>query len=78
MFTYIDPNVRSRLIEQGKLIRIDADGKLGDANQAPGSGAKAINILGPIPLPLERHGRHFEAQWYASVNPNKLALLDQA
>jgi len=77
MFTYIDPNVRSRLIEQGKLIRIDADGKPGDANQAPDSGAKAINILGPIPLPLERHGRHFEAQWYASVRHTELTKAQE-
>ena len=72
MFTYIDPSVRARLIEQGNLIRIDADGQLSDANQAPDPGAKAINILGPIPLPLERHGRHFDVQWYASVRHTEL------
>ncbi len=72
MFTYIDPTVRARLIEQGKLIRIDADGQLSDANQEPDPGAKAINILGPIPLPLERHGRHFDVQWYASVRHTEL------
>ena len=72
MFTYIDPNVRARLIEQGKLIQIDADGRLSDANQAPDPGAKAISILGPIPLPLERHGRHFDVRWYASVRHTEL------
>ena len=72
MFTYIDPTVRGRLIEQGRLIRIDADGRLGDANQEPDPGAKAISILGPIPLPLERHGRHFDVQWYASVRHTEL------
>ena len=81
MFTYIDPNVRTRLIEQGKLIRIDGDGQLTDANQAPVPGAKAISILGPIPLPLERHGKHYDVQWYASVRHTELsqaqALADE-
>ncbi len=72
MFTYIDPNVRSRLIEQGKLIRIDAEGQLIAADQAPDPDATGISILGPIPLPLERHDMHFEAQWYASVRHTEL------
>ena len=73
MFTYIDPNVRSRLIEQGKLIRIDAEGRPSDANDTADSGAKAISLLGPIPLPLERHGNHYDVQWYASVRHTELA-----
>jgi GTP cyclohydrolase II len=73
MFTYIDPNVRTRLIEQGKLIRIDAEGRRTDANQAPVHGARAISILGPIPLPLERRGRHYQAEWYASVRHTELS-----
>lgn len=72
MFTYIDPNVRSRLIEEGKLIRIDADGQLTDTEQPPEAGGKAISILGPIPLPLERHGRHYDVEWYASVRHTEL------
>lgn len=72
MFTYIDPTVRARLIEQGKLIRIDADGRLNESDQEPDPSAKAISILGPIPLPLERHGRHFDVQWYASVRHTEL------
>ena len=72
MFTYIDPTVRARLIEQGKLIRIDADGRLSESDQEPDPSAKAISILGPIPLPLERHGRHFDVQWYASVRHTEL------
>jgi GTP cyclohydrolase II len=72
MFTYIDPNVRARLMEQGKLIRIDGDGRpIGD-DELPRPGAPAISILGPIPLPLERHGRHYDVQWYASVRHTEL------
>ncbi len=77
MFTYIDPNVRARLIESGKLIRIDAEGQPTDADQAPDPGARAISILGPIPLPLERHGKHFEALWYASVRHTELNKAEE-
>jgi len=72
MFSYIDPTVRERLIDQGKLIRIDADGNATDPHHAPEPGAHALSILGPIPLPLARHGRQYETQWYASVRHTEL------
>jgi GTP cyclohydrolase II len=73
MFTYIDPTVRERLIEQGKLIRIDADGAIADPHAPPEPGARAINVLGPIPLPLERHGHQYDVEWYASVRHTELS-----
>lgn len=73
MFTYIDPTVRERLIAQGKLIRIDADGRVTDPDSATEPGGKAISILGPIPLPLERHGHHYDVIWYASVRHTELS-----
>ncbi len=73
MFTYIDATVRERLIAQGSLIRIDSDGRVTDADSAPDPGARAISILGPIPLPLERHGRHYDVTWYASVRHTELS-----
>jgi GTP cyclohydrolase II len=73
MFTYIDPTVRERLIAQGKLIRIDAAGKPADPRAAPEPGARSISILGPIPLPLERHGRQYDVDWYASVRHTELS-----
>jgi len=77
MFTYIDPTVRERLIEQGSLIRIDSNGQLTDPNATPDPGARAISILGPIPLPLERHGRHYEVKWYASVRHTELSKAEE-
>jgi GTP cyclohydrolase II len=77
MFSYIDPTVRERLIEQGKLIRIDAEGRTTDPNHAPEPGAHALSILGPIPLPLERHGRHYETTWYASVRHTELSKTQE-
>lgn len=76
MFTYIDPNVRARLVERDKLIRIDSGGRRIDVDAAPGDG-ESISILGPIPLPLDRHGRHFEVQWYASVRHTELSKVQQ-
>ena len=77
MFTYIDPTVRERLIAQGKLVRIDAAGQPIDASDRPGPGDKAISILGPIPLPLERHGKQYAVQWYASVRHSELSKAEE-
>jgi len=77
MFSYIDPGVRERLIAQGKLIRIDAHGAVTDPHHAPEPGAHALSILGPIPLPLERHGRRYETQWYASVRHSELSKAQE-
>jgi GTP cyclohydrolase II len=65
MFTYIDPSVRSRLIEQGKLRRINADGLLMDVGSADVPPERALEILGPIPLPIALTGAPITAQWYA-------------
>lgn len=77
MFTYIDPTVRERLIAKGKLIRIDAEGRLTDPASAPVAGARAISVLGPIPLPLERDALTITVQWYASVRHTELSRATQ-
>lgn len=77
MFTYIDPGVRERLISQGKLIRINSDGRLTDPTSAPEPGARAISILGPIPLPLDRDAVNITVQWYASVRHTELSRATQ-
>lgn len=77
MFSYIDPTVRERLVAQGKLVRIDAEGRQTDPRHAPEPGARALSILGPIPLPLERHGRHYETTWYASVRHTELSKTQE-
>lgn len=77
MFTYIDPDVRRKLIANGKLIRIDENGRPTDANAALQADSNAISILGPIPLPLERHGRHYDVTWYASVRHTELSKVQE-
>ena len=58
---------------QGKLIRIDAAGKVTDPSTPPQPGARAISVLGPIPLPLDRCGRQYDVIWYASVRHTELS-----
>jgi GTP cyclohydrolase II len=77
MFTYIDPTVRQRLLAQGKLVRIDASGNTLEPDEPLIAGEKAISILGPIPLPIERSGRKFAVNWYASVRHTELSKVEE-
>ncbi|MGI9219931.1 MAG: GTP cyclohydrolase II [Woeseiaceae bacterium] len=75
MFTYLDPSVRERLIANGKLLRIDGEGRQIAFDAAAGQGS--ISILGPIPLPVAMGGRHYEAQWYACVRNTELSKIHE-
>ncbi|HLU05655.1 MAG TPA: GTP cyclohydrolase II [Woeseiaceae bacterium] len=77
MFTYIDPTVRERLLAQGKLVRIDASGRVIGPDEELVAGEKAISVLGPIPLPIARSGRQFEVDWYASVRHTELSKVEE-
>jgi GTP cyclohydrolase II len=77
MFTYIDPTVRQRLLAQGKLVRIDAGGKVIGPDAPLAAGEKAISVLGPIPLPIERSGRKLGVEWYASVRHTELSKVEE-
>ena len=76
MFTYIDPTVRERLTEQGKLFQVDRDGKR-LAPGVAGTGGHTISVLGPIPLPLKLCQRHFNVQWYACVRNTELGKIEE-
>ncbi len=75
MFTYIDPAVRQKLEDQGKLFQIDRDGACVAAGRASASGN--ISILGPIPMPLQASGHTLEVQWYASVRHTELSKIEE-
>jgi len=77
MFTYLDPNVRRKLIAQGKLQRIDLRGRQLDPNVAPPEGEPALNLLGPIPLPIHLGRVNAEVQWYASVRSTELNKVEE-
>jgi GTP cyclohydrolase II len=71
MFSYIDPTIRARLIAQGKLVRIDTHGVLLESERV--SEAKPVlNVLGPIPLPIDVGGQLRTFQWYAFVRQTEL------
>ena len=77
MFTYLDPEVRGALIESGKLICIDGEGRKLAPDTAPTSGVHIMNLLGPIPMPRagDQVGAR-EANWYASVRRTELSKLE--
>ncbi len=76
MFTYLNPEIRERLIQKKKLVRIDAKGNLLDARLAPLADSVALNLLGPIPLPLGRGEEHPTVDWYAAVRSTELTEVE--
>jgi len=75
MFTYLDPTVRKRLVAEGKLIRVDREGRRLDPDEK--GGGQAISILGPIPMPVSIAGRHLEVTWYACVRNTELSKVQE-
>ena len=72
MFTYINPEIRSRLIAEGKLIRINSDGECMDAAGCGPVDQRSLSLLGPVPLPLMWGEHRLSSQWYASVRSTEL------
>ncbi len=76
MFTYLNPDVRKRLIEAGRLVRINSEGQLIDVTTPEAPGELAINLLGPIPLPMTLPSTRLTVQWYAAVRSTELSQVD--
>ncbi len=76
MFTYLNPDVRKRLIAEGKLVRLDAEGQLIDVHTPEAPGELAINLLGPIPLPIALPSIQTTVQWYAAVRSTELSQVE--
>ncbi len=78
MFTYLDPKIREQLVKQDKLLRIDSRGRrLSDAAGGDTESGAALNLLGPIPLPITRTtGQPIEAQWYVAVRSTELGQVE--
>ena len=75
MFTYLNPDVRKRLISDGKLVRINSEGQLIDVATPEAPGELAINLLGPIPLPIELPSTQTTVQWFAAVRSTELSQV---
>ena len=76
MFTYLNPDIRRKLVAQGKLLRIDASGQLIDARAPVPSGELSINLLGPVPLPLSLPSVKTTVDWYATVRSTELSRVE--
>ncbi|MBB85362.1 MAG: GTP cyclohydrolase [Deltaproteobacteria bacterium] len=76
MFTYLNPEIRERLIEEGKLIRIDAQGQRLDPRAQPPADTLALNVLGPIPLPMGIGEHPTTVDWYAAVRSTELGEVE--
>ena len=76
MFTYLNPEVRRRLIDEGKLVRVDNAGHPVAVDAPVVEGQRALNLLGPIPLPLGRGEQEPVAQWYAAVRSTELTEVE--
>lgn len=72
MFSYIDPNIRARLVAQGQLIRIDSTGAVLAPDQVGEGPGATLNVLGPIPLPMDVGGKREAFKWYAFVRHTEL------
>lgn len=76
MFTYLNPKVRERLIANGQLVRIDAQGRTISAELPAPEGELSINVLGPIPLPIKLGELEIRTRWYATVRSTELAKVE--
>jgi GTP cyclohydrolase II len=77
MFTYLNPDIRERLIDEGKLLRIDSQGRRLDPREQAPPDELTINMLGPIPLPIRIGGLRRDADWYATVRSTELRQVDE-
>lgn len=76
MFTYLNPDVRKKLIARNKLVRIDEEGGQIDSEGASPAGQRSLNLLGPVPLPLARGTKQPMADWYATVRSTELSEVE--
>ena len=76
MFTYLDPSIRRRLIKEEKLIRIDYEGEQLDSEAPQAPGEVIINLLGPIPMPIDTLEGRIIVQWYAAVRSTELQQVE--
>lgn len=79
MFSYIDPDIREKLVSDDRLVELDQRGNLaGDQSESP-----IVALLGPIPMPrLFSDGKERLLHWYAFVRRSELrdvlGVADQA
>ncbi len=76
MFTYLNPKVRQKLVKSGKLKRINALGQNIDPDKPTENETLSLNILGPIPLPLNLGNKKSQVLWYTAVRTTELHQVE--
>ena len=77
VFAYIDPTIRARLIESGKLARIDARGSELPADAEGDGQGTLLNVLGPIPMPIQVGDEEIRFSWYTFVRHTELTTANE-
>ena len=77
MFGYIDPTIREQLITAGQLIRIDSKGRQIGVDDESEDTDLTLNVLGPIPLPVDVFERRVLVSWYAFVRRTELRKAEE-
>lgn len=77
MFAYIDPEIRKRLVDSGQLLRIDAHGRPVPVDGPTSADELTVNVLGPIPLPLEVGRGTVTFRWWAFVRHTELNQAEE-
>lgn len=77
MFTYLNRDVRERLIDEGKLFRIDAQGATLDPRVQPPADGLSLNLLGPIPMPIGIGAEQPIVDWFAAVRSTELREVEE-
>lgn len=76
MFAYIDPSAREELRAAKKLIRIDAHGRLVPVDGSSEDSDLTLNVLGPIPMPIQIGDEQVIFDWYPFVRHTELAQAE--
>ena len=72
MFAYVDPTIRERLVAKGQLLCIDPQGKSLDNECSANDFEFTLNVLGPIPLPIDVADQQVIFDWYTFVRHTEL------
>ena len=72
MFSYVDKNIREKLVLDKKLVTVDINGELENIK----NDKKAyMSILGPIPMPIEINNKKIVFSWYPFVRRVQLGKV---
>ena len=71
MFSYVDKSIRVQLEGDGRLVTLDREAWVVDANDA----GAFISVLGPVPIPRLIGGEETMLEWYPFVRRTELSAV---